>query len=116
MIKASLNHLHLNVRDLERAVRFYHQALGVVEAFRQGPDMAFLAAGDDLLTLHRAEPVGSRGLVHFGFRIEQGTLEEAIAAVTAAGGSFKSRGRRGAATAYAYVTDPDGYTIELSAG
>lgn len=115
MLKASLNHFHINVSDLERSVRFYRDGLGLSEAFREGSDMVFLtSAGQDVVTLHKAEPVGATGLAHVGFRLDEGTLEEAIAAACGAGGKFLSRGRHGPGYSYAYISDPDGYVIELS--
>ena len=43
MVKAlRLNHINLNVSDIERSVRFYEHALGLVEDFRAGPRMVFL--------------------------------------------------------------------------
>ena len=117
MVKArSLNHINLNVSDIERSVRFYQQALGLVENFRAGPRMVFLSprGGDDVITLHQAEPIGPRGVAHFGFDIEGGDLDDAVAAVVKAGGKLLDRGAHAPGVLYAYVTDPDGYVIELS--
>ena len=42
MVRASkLNHINLNVSDIENSVRFYRRALGLVENFRAGPRMVF---------------------------------------------------------------------------
>lgn len=116
LVKAvSLNHLHLNVRDLERSVRFYKEALGLVETFRPEPGLAFVSppGSRDSLALHQAEPVGSEGMQHFGFRLEVGDLDRAIAQVERAGGKLVSRGKHAGRYPYAYVADPDGYVIEL---
>ena len=32
------NHLHLNVRDLERSIRFYEEAFGLKLDFKAGPE------------------------------------------------------------------------------
>jgi catechol 2,3-dioxygenase-like lactoylglutathione lyase family enzyme len=117
MVKASkLFHINLNVSDIERSVRFYRRAFGLVEDFRQGPYMAFLSpdGGDDVITLHQTEPVGPRGVAHFGLQIEGGNLDDAVAAVKAAGGEFLSKGEHAPGVLYAYVRDPDGYVIEPS--
>ncbi len=119
MVRASrLYHINLNVRDIERSVRFYRQAFGLTENFRQGPRMVFLSPqdGGDVITLHQTEPVGPRGVAHFGFAIEGGNLDDAVAAVIAAGGRFLSKGEHAPGVLYAYVEDPDGYMIELSPG
>jgi lactoylglutathione lyase len=117
MIKASkLYHINLNVTDIERSVHFYKQAFGLVEDFREGPRMVFLSpdGGDDVVTLHQTDPVGPRGVAHFGFQIAGGNLDDAVAAVVAAGGKFLSKGRHAPGVLYAYIADPDGYVIELS--
>jgi lactoylglutathione lyase len=117
MVRASkLNHINLNVSDLEHSVRFYRQAFGLVENFREGKRMAFLSphGAEDVITLHQTTPVGPQGVAHFGFEIEGGNLDDAVAAVVAAGGEFLSKGQHAPGVLYAYVTDPDGYVIELS--
>jgi predicted enzyme related to lactoylglutathione lyase len=117
MVKArKLYHINLNVRDIERSVRFYQQAFGLVENFREGPRMVFLSpsGGDDVITLHQTEPVGPQGVAHFGFQIEGGTLDDAVAAVVKAGGKLLGQGAHAPGVPYAYVQDPDGYVIELS--
>ncbi len=117
MIKArKLYHINLNVSDIERSVRFYRQAFGLVEDFREGLRMVFLSpqGADDVITLHQTDPVGPRGVAHFGFQIEGGNLDDAVAAVVSAGGKFLSKGQHAPGVLYAYVSDPDGYVIELS--
>ena len=116
IVKAvALNHLHLNVSDLERSVRFYKEAFGLVETFRPEPKLAFLSppGSRDSLALHEAEPVGSQGFQHFGFKLEVADLDRAIEQVERAGGKLVSRGKHGGQFPYAYVADPDGYEIEL---
>ena len=121
MVKTKgLYHLHLHVADLDRSLRFYTQVFGMKELFRDGPSMVFLQTpgSNDLLTLN-GDPSESRkagvpaGVDHFGFELAEGqSLDDAIAQVEKAGGKLLRRsgptGRQ-----YAYLTDPDGYTIEL---
>jgi lactoylglutathione lyase len=117
MVRAGkLNHINLKVSDLEQSVRFYRQALGLVENFREGKRMVFMSPHDaeDVITLHQTQPIGPHGVAHFGFQIEGGNLDEAVAAVVAAGGKLLSQGEHAPGVLYAYVTDPDGYVIELS--
>jgi catechol 2,3-dioxygenase-like lactoylglutathione lyase family enzyme len=122
MVKTQgLTHLHLVVRDLERSLRFYRDVFGMEERFRDGPHMVFLntPGSQDLITLHQDPQevglAGSRGgIAHFGFRLANALdLDTAIAAVERAGGKLLSRGRHPSGTPFAYVTDPDGYVIEL---
>lgn len=111
-----LNHINLNVSDIERSVRFYQQAFGLKESFREGPRMVFLHSpgADDVITLHRTDPVGPQGVAHFGFQIEGGSLDDAVTAAVKAGGKLLGQGAHAPGVLYAYIQDPDGYVIELS--
>jgi catechol 2,3-dioxygenase-like lactoylglutathione lyase family enzyme len=72
----------------------------------------------DMIALHRSdgdEPTGvSGGITHFGFQLEnRDDLDDAINQVVAAGGKLKKRGEFGPGMPFAYVSDLDGYEIEL---
>ena len=116
-----LYHIHLIVRDLDRSLRFYETVFGLEEQFRAGPRMVFLSTpgSQDLITLNgdpaEAELAGVNGGVgHFGFKLAEGSdLDAAIAEVEAAGGKLVERGEHAPGHPFAYVTDPDGYLIEL---
>jgi catechol 2,3-dioxygenase-like lactoylglutathione lyase family enzyme len=116
-----LTHIHFAVSDLDRSLRFYQQAFGMRELFRVGSDMVFLQtpAGHDCITLHadpghELETGKSGGIAHFGFTLtSESTVAGAIAEVEAVGGSLVSRGEHSPGAPYAYVSDPDGYVIEL---
>jgi predicted enzyme related to lactoylglutathione lyase len=117
MVKArKLYHINLNVSDIERSVRFYREAFGLVEDFREGPRMVFLSppGSDDVITLHQTQPVGPHGVAHFGFQVDGGNLNDAVNAAVKAGGKFISKGEHAPGVLYAYIKDPDGYVIELS--
>jgi len=49
-----LTHIHLMVRDLERALAFYTRVFGLKEQFREGPSMVFLntPGRDDMVALN----------------------------------------------------------------
>jgi catechol 2,3-dioxygenase-like lactoylglutathione lyase family enzyme len=122
MVKTQgLTHIHLIVRDLECSLRFYADVFGMEERFRDGPHMVFLntPGSNDLITLNQdsreAHLAGSRGgVAHFGFRLAPSSdLDTAIAEVERAGGKLLSRGKHASGAPFAYVADPDGYTIEL---
>src|SRR5216684_5419826 len=112
-----LTHIHLMVRDLERAVGFYQRVFGLEERFREGRHMVFLntPGSGDLITLNEdpreAETAGvNGGINHFGFRLARGAdLDAAIREVEAAGGRLVKRGEHAPGVAFAYVKDPDGY-------
>jgi catechol 2,3-dioxygenase-like lactoylglutathione lyase family enzyme len=120
LIKAEgFNHLHLNVRDLARSIRFYKEAFGLKVGFSAGKDLIFMVPEErgHSLALHRVgpdEPVGmAGGLQHFGFKLDLNDHDRVIRQVEKAGGKLVSRGKHGGRFPYAYVTDPDGYVIEL---
>jgi Lactoylglutathione lyase and related lyases len=113
-----LNHLHLLVADVERSQRFYEQAFGMKELFREGPDMVFVGipGTDHVVTLHRSEePIEKRGGIdHFGFQLESPEeLSTAIAEVERAGGTLIRQGEHAPGAPYAYFADPDGHVFEL---
>jgi catechol 2,3-dioxygenase-like lactoylglutathione lyase family enzyme len=116
-----LTHIHLLVRDLERSLNFYKHVFGLEEQFWDGPSMVFLRTPGrrDTITL-KHEPGEQAltgvcaGIAHFGFRlVDRGSLEAAISEVVSAGGKLVERGVHPSKQPFAYVTDPDGYVIEL---
>ena len=117
-----LTHIHLLVSDLSRSLAFYQQVFGMEEMFREGPNMVFLRTPGrrDTITLNqdpdqdKARVGDSGGIAHFGFRLaEDADLELAIQEVRGAGGKLVRQGEHSPGEPYAYVTDPDGYVIEL---
>jgi catechol 2,3-dioxygenase-like lactoylglutathione lyase family enzyme len=115
-----LTHIHLVVRDLDRSLAFYQRVFGMEETFRDG-DLVFLRTpgARDSITLNPSEEdrgvAGTNGGIgHFGFRLrESESLDDAIAEVEASGGRLVRRGEHAPGVPFAYVTDPDGYLIEL---
>jgi catechol 2,3-dioxygenase-like lactoylglutathione lyase family enzyme len=114
-----LNHINLNVSDIQRSLRFYQEAFGLKIKFWEGRRMVFLASpgARDLITLcevDKDEAIGSGGVSHFGFGLagpEQ--LDESVKQVERAGGKLLSRGEHAPGVPYAYFADPDGYVIEI---
>ena len=105
------------MRDLDRSTRPCSEK----ERFRDGPKMVFLdtPGSADTITLNEdpaeADVAGvNAGVAHFGFHPQdRSDLDAAIAEVEAAGGTLLRRGEHKPGIPYAYVTDPDGYVIEL---
>lgn len=111
-----IRHLHLHVRDLDRAVGFYCAALGMRVKQRFGDDLVFLSDGhgfDFAIMLDPNPGPLPRGF-HFGCRLSGGD------AVRRAQGELRARGVQVSdVTEHAggYITfvaiDPDGHHIEL---
>ena len=121
MIKTlGLTHIHLMVSDIQRSLEFYQQVFGIEVRFWAGEGLVFLntPGSKDTIALHKAEEGAatgaSGGITHFGFQLENNQdLDSAISAVIAAGGALKKRGEFMPGMPFAYVSDPDGYEIEL---
>ena len=117
-----VRHVHLLVADLDRSVAFYGAVFGMKVQFRDG-DILFLRSpgNDDDLALHlaataedRARVGTSGGVEHFGIYVrDRSRLDDAVAAVEDAGGSLVDRGEHAPGVPYAYISDPDGYVIEI---
>ena len=117
IVSRGLNHIHLNVGNLKRSVKFYEEAFGLKVKFTAGRGLVFLSSpgASDLITLCKAgkgEPIGNGGLSHFGFAMK-GAMETCIAQIERAGGKLLERGEHQPGLAYAYFADPDGYVIEI---
>ena len=65
-----------------------------------------------LLDTH-APGCATNRMQHFGFRLNDKNHDRVIAQVEAAGGKLVSRGKHGGRFPYAYVSDPDGYVVEI---
>ena len=121
MIKTrGLTHIHLVVKDLRRSLDFYKSVFGMEEKFWAGDSLVFLntPGSNDLITLNQTsgdQSAGSSGgILHIGFQLENNAdLDDAITQVVAAGGALKKRGEFMPGLPFAYVSDPDGYEIEL---
>ncbi len=112
-----LTHFALAVRDPERSLRFYEQAFGVHEYFRDETQIQALGPGPhDVLAFVRDEVRAGAcgGVLHLGFRLKRPEdIDRAVAELEAAGGTLLSRGEFAPGYPFAYLADPDGYEIEI---
>jgi catechol 2,3-dioxygenase-like lactoylglutathione lyase family enzyme len=122
-----LNHVNLLVADVERAVTFYERALGMQRTgeadgitFLSTPGTADLlalqkAGGDlDILSGKQRTAGDSGGVDHIGFAVsDDARLDRIVEAVAECGGEilFRTTGAEGSAVAF--VTDLDGYVLQL---
>jgi catechol 2,3-dioxygenase-like lactoylglutathione lyase family enzyme len=112
-----LTHIALAVRDVDRSARFYKQAFGAIEVYRQEGFVQLQTPGTrDVLVLEedkkRAGPGG--GIAHFGFRLtDPADIGKAIEAVKASGGKVRETGEFVPGEPYVFALDPDGYEVEI---
>ena len=117
-----IGHVHLKVADLDRAVAFYSQVLGLDVTQYFGEQAAFLSAGGyhhhvALNTWESAggtpPPAGHTGLYHVAFLYpDRASLGRAVRRVVEAGVELTGAADHGVSEAV-YLNDPDGNGIEL---
>jgi catechol 2,3-dioxygenase-like lactoylglutathione lyase family enzyme len=125
-----VDHINIRVADLDRALRFYQEVIGLPEVRRNtrrdgSPSLVALRAGSAIVFLQPASgytpPADPRqsGLDHYSLEIEQtpGGPDAFAAWLREQGvpideGPVKRNGAHGDGTSI-YVQDPDGHRIEL---
>lgn len=117
-----IGHVHLKVSDLERAIAFYRDVLGLEVMQRYGPQAAFLSAGGyhhhiGLNTWSsRGGPrpaANATGLYHTAFLYpDRPSLARALKRVLDCGVALDGAADHGVSEAL-YLADPDGNGVEL---
>ncbi|MGA9452137.1 MAG: VOC family protein [Verrucomicrobiia bacterium] len=120
--RVRIGHVHLKVADLERALKFYRDALGFELTQRFGRQAAFLSAGGyhHHIGLNIWEsaggpppPPGTTGLYHLAILYPtRALLADALRRVLAAGIELDGASDHGVSEAL-YLRDPDGNGVEL---
>ncbi len=118
MVKThGLTHISLRVKDPDRSLKFYEQAFGVKEYYRDELSIQVQGPGPhDVIAFERNEhAAGQRGGIdHFGFRLTTARdIEKAVTEVERAGSKVLRRGEFAPGFPFVYVADPDGYEIEI---
>ncbi len=112
-----VTHIALAVRDADRAFRFYERVFGVRELFREPGMIQVQTPGSrDVIVFEekRANVGVMKGVSHFGFRVvDPKDIDAAAELVHHAGGKVLDRGEFVPGEPYVFVSDPDGYTIEI---
>lgn len=119
---ARIGHVHLKVADLNRAVRFYTEILGMSVQETDGRSVAFLSWDGyhhhvALNTWQSAggtpAPAGHTGLFHVAFLYpDRASLGAVLRRLTEAGIALDGASDHGVSEAL-YLHDPDGNGIEL---
>ncbi len=87
---SDIGQITLTVNDLDQAVAFYRDALGLKHLFSAPPGLAFFACGNIRLMLSRREkPDGERFSAALYFKV--GDIETAHSALAGRGLSFEAK-------------------------
>ncbi len=119
---ARIGHVHLKVADLDRALRFWRDVIGLEEQQRMGGRAVFLSAGGyhHHIALNTWEsaggsppPPGTTGLYHVALLYpDRPSLARALRRVLDAGIELEGASDHGVSEAL-YLRDPDGNGVEL---
>jgi len=106
------------VSDLDRAVRFYTETLGLKLRYRAGQGWAVIDAGNGLvLGLHGAHPGGPQpgrsGSISVGLSVTE-PLDRVVAALSERGVAFRGPVRDDTQVRLAFFGDPDGNELYLT--
>ena len=114
-----LDHVVLRVADMDRAIGFYEQVLGL-HIERRLPEIGLvqLRAGSAMIDLvpQKEGETGGRNMDHYAVQIESLDVEALSAHLRRHGVDPGEVRRRYGAEGYGssiYITDPDGNTVEL---
>jgi catechol 2,3-dioxygenase len=119
---ARIGHVHLKVADLDRALRFWRDVIGLEVQQRMGERAVFLSAGGyhHHIALNTWEsaggsppPPGTTGLYHVALLYpDRPSLAVALRRVLDAGIALEGASDHGVSEAL-YLRDPDGNGVEL---
>ncbi|WP_173077052.1 VOC family protein [Phytohabitans rumicis] len=117
MVLGPVAQIHISVRDIDRAVAFYRDVLGIPLLFQvQGQPMAFFASGDVRLYLGVPEGAEFASKCVLYFRVDDIEAEHArlVAAGVPAHGEPHLVHRDATTELWmSSFTDPDGHTLVL---
>ena len=109
-----LNHLHLHVKNLDRAQRFYESYFQFREHMRYG-DILFLrnTSGFDLALVPDRKPSSFPEWFHFGFRLADPRAVRKLQSRMSSEGVLVDEVEDHNGYVTFRCTDPDGYSIEI---
>jgi len=113
----SSGNVTLYVSNMDRAVHFYSEVLGLKLAYRFGDHWAAIEVGRGLtIGLHPASaesPAGRKGSMAIGLELT-GSINEAMTILESKGVRFQSVRNEGKAGKFASFEDPDGNLLYLA--
>jgi catechol 2,3-dioxygenase-like lactoylglutathione lyase family enzyme len=113
----SSGNITIYVSNMDRAVRFYSEVLGLRLAYRFGDHWASVELGKGLtIGLHPASaemPAGRKGSMAIGLELT-GSIHEAVKALEAKGVKFQGVVNEGKSGSFAGFEDPDGNPLYLA--
>jgi predicted enzyme related to lactoylglutathione lyase len=111
MAVSKLQNAYYITRDMDRAVAFYRDALGLKLGFQDGEKWAQLKAGDSNVALSSAEE-GAPGAVGATLVLETDDIAAAKAQLEAHGATIIEQRKMGSGDALTF-RDPDGNLVQL---
>jgi catechol 2,3-dioxygenase-like lactoylglutathione lyase family enzyme len=113
----SSGNVTIGVANMDRAVRFYTEVLGLKLAYRFGDHWASVEVGKGLtIGLHPSSepsPAGRKGPMAIGLELS-GSIHEAMRTLEAKGVQFPSPVNEGKSGSFAQFEDPDGNPLYLA--
>jgi len=99
-----VNHIALNVPDIEKSRDFYVKHLGL-QVTRQSRNNCFMTCNDNFVALFRSS---KPGMHHYCYSVENYNVKDAAAKLKAEGITPRVAGNR------IYFPDPDGIEVQLA--
>jgi len=103
------------VADMDRAVKFYTEVLGMKLEYRFGNHWAQVRSGDLSFGLHPASaenPAGRNGSITIGFRVSE-PLEDVVGKLESKGVKFHGTIMEDRGGRFIYFDDPDGNRLHF---
>lgn len=110
----SIDHINMVVKSLDETVKFYHSLFGFTVRKDQPEERSKIVGNDSVkLCLYEGEGSGNReGIVHFGFFVSN--FDDIVDKCKEMGVKMPYGIVNWGASRSVYITDPNGYEIELS--
>ena len=109
----SSGNVTIHVSNMDRAVRFYTETLGLKLAYRHGDHFASVQVGSGLTIGLHPGTGGGGGSMSIGLELT-GSIEDAVKTLEARGVQFGGVVNEGKAGKFAGFQDPDGNSLYLA--